>query len=171
MMPRLRLCKTQEMNEDEGRRKEPDFIQTRMPSWDFWLRGHHRLTKEGVCASFILTWHKPESLGRGNFNGEKCPKQISLLANLWYAFLIDNRWGKAQVTVGGVPWVVGPRCYKEAGSISHGEQVSQQHPSIACFSSCLQVSALLEFLPWLPSILAVRWNCKLKWTFSSPSCL
>ena len=57
-----------------------------------------------------------------------------------------------------LPWTNRPRLYKQAGWVSHGEQASKQHSSMASAS----VSAS-RFLPWLQSTMecglrVVSWN-------------
>ena len=54
---------------------------------------------------------------------------------------------------GAIPVLVVPGFYKKEVWASHGVATSKQGLSMASASaSCLQVPALFEFLPWLPSV-------------------
>lgn len=55
------------------------------------------------------------------------------------------------------------QCHPQAGGqirnqVSHGEQAHKQYSSDLCSGSCLQGPALLDFLPWLPSVLGCDTN-------------
>lgn len=61
-------------------------------------------------------------------------------------FLITDWCGWRHPCTGGL------EMFKNTGWASHRNQANMQH---SCFGSCLQVLVLLEFPPWLPSVMGV----------------
>lgn len=65
-------------------------------SWVWWDES------ELVLANFLSTWHNPQSFGKRGLLIEKMPHQTGLWASVWYIFIIDNWWERAQLTVSGM---------------------------------------------------------------------
>ena len=79
--------------------------------------------------------------------------------------------GKVQSIVGGIlsRLVVLGSIRKQAEQSMWSNQEAALLYSL-CLSSCLQVFALFQFLPWLPSIWAMIWKGKLNKSFFPPTC-
>ena len=86
-----------------------------------------------------IIWNREPSLG-------KCFIHVGLWTHLWGIFLIDV--GRPSPLWAMSTWPSGTELYLKQ---------KQQEPASGlcalCFSSCFQVPALLEFLPWLSSMM------------------
>lgn len=74
-----------------------------------------------------------------------CLCQTGLWADLWSIFLINNPCGRAQPALGGTTPVRWLGCSRKADQAIESKGVISTLDGF-CFSSCLQVPALLELL-------------------------
>lgn len=110
-----------------------------------------------VLPSFCQFDTNQSHFGRRNVNWENAPHQTGQWASLWWLFLIEGWWGRAQSAVGSVtPGLVVPGAIRR-----QTEQITMNKPV-----SSVSLRPLLQFLPRLPGWWAR--SIRIKWIVCSP---
>lgn len=102
-----------------------------------------------VAVLFLPNWCRWASSGKRE---PRLRKSFILLASLWGIFPMNDWCGRALTTVGDtIPGQLVLGCMRK-----QAERVRERSQAVVilwfCFTSCLQVPVLLEFLPWPPSM-------------------